>query len=115
MRQAQAHYRDYGKMTYARCVFVIHNMAHQGRGPFDESVQLELNDEYRERFRLYDPVGGEHMNVMKAGLECAHRLVAVSHGYAWECQTPVSQGAARRPYCLAKDRMNWNRVILPCV
>ncbi|GLC38947.1 Sucrose synthase [Pleodorina starrii] len=84
----QAHYRDYGKMTYARCVFVIHNMAHQGRGPFDESSLLELNEEYRERFRLYDPIGGEHMNVMKAGLECAHRLVAVSHGYAWECQTP---------------------------
>ncbi|EFJ52150.1 hypothetical protein VOLCADRAFT_103172 [Volvox carteri f. nagariensis] len=84
----QAHYRDYGKMTYARCVFVIHNMAHQGRGPFAESSELELNDEYRERMRLYDPIGGEHMNVMKAGLECAHRLVAVSHGYAWECQTP---------------------------
>ncbi|KAG2499843.1 hypothetical protein HYH03_002134 [Edaphochlamys debaryana] len=84
----QAHYRDYGKMTYARCVFVIHNMAHQGRGPFDESVALELSDEYRERMRLYDPIGGEHMNVMKAGLECAHRLVAVSNGYAWECQTP---------------------------
>ena len=29
----QAHYRDYGKMTYARSVMVIHNMAHQGRGP----------------------------------------------------------------------------------
>jgi hypothetical protein len=28
----QAHYRDYGKMTYARCAFVIHNMAHQVRG-----------------------------------------------------------------------------------
>ncbi len=39
--------------------------------------------------RLYDPIGGEHMNVLKAGLECAHRLVAVSLGYAWECQTPV--------------------------
>ena len=76
-------------MTYARCVFVIHNMAHQGRGPFVESSLLELNEEYRERLRLYDPVGGEHMNVMKAGLECAHRLIAVSHGYAWECQTPV--------------------------
>ncbi|PNW85413.1 hypothetical protein CHLRE_03g185250v5 [Chlamydomonas reinhardtii] len=83
----QAHYRDYGKMTYARCAFVIHNMAHQGRGPFVESEHLELNEEYRERFRLYDPIGGEHMNVMKAGLECAHRLVAVSNGYAWECQT----------------------------
>ena len=38
--------------------------------------------------RLYDPIGGEHMNVMKAGLTNAHRIVAVSDGYAWECQTP---------------------------
>ncbi len=38
--------------------------------------------------RLYDPVGGEHMNILKVGLQTAHRLVAVSHGYAWECLTP---------------------------
>ncbi len=38
--------------------------------------------------RLFDPVGGEHMNIMKVGLQTAHRLVAVSHGYAWECLTP---------------------------
>lgn len=34
-------------MTYARCVFVIHNMAHQGRGPFAEATNLELDDRYR--------------------------------------------------------------------
>ena len=28
----QAHYRDYNQMTFARCVFVIHNMAHQVSG-----------------------------------------------------------------------------------
>lgn len=28
------------------------------------------------------------MNVMKVGLETCHRIVAVSTGYAWECQTP---------------------------
>jgi starch synthase len=33
-------------------------------------------------------MGGEHMNLMKAGLQMAHRLVAVSPGYAWECTTP---------------------------
>jgi starch synthase len=38
-------------------------------------------------FRLYDPIGGEHMNIMKAGLQFSHRIVAVSEGYAWECQT----------------------------
>ncbi|KAI8465682.1 MAG: hypothetical protein J3K34DRAFT_436113 [Monoraphidium minutum] len=83
----QAHYRDYGQMTYSRAVFVIHNMAHQGRAPFVESARLELNDHYREQMRLYDPIGGEHMNIMKAGLINSHRIVAVSDGYAWECQT----------------------------
>ena len=29
---AQAHYRDHGKLTYARSVFVIHNIAHQVGG-----------------------------------------------------------------------------------
>lgn len=83
----QAHYRDYNQMTYSRCIFVIHNIAHQGRAPFADMDRFELNDWYKEQFRLYDPVGGEHMNVMKAGIQNAHRMVAVSHGYAWECQT----------------------------
>ena len=83
----QAHYRDHGKLTYARSIFVIHNMAHQGRAPMDELFRFEIPDHYRELFRLYDPIGGEHMNIMKAGLITAHRIVAVSHGYAWECQT----------------------------
>jgi starch synthase len=39
--------------------------------------------------RLYDPMGGEHMNIMKVGLQTAHQLVAVSRGYAWECLTAV--------------------------
>lgn len=83
----QAHYRDHGKLSYARSVFVLHNIAHQGRGPMDDLHNLEIPEQYTELFRLYDPVGGEHMNVMKAGMTTAHRMVAVSHGYAWECQT----------------------------
>jgi len=83
----QAHYRDHGKLTYARAVFVIHNMAHQGRAPMDDLRNFEIPDNYTELFRLYDPIGGEHMNIMKAGMATAHRMVAVSHGYAWECQT----------------------------
>lgn len=76
----QAHYREHGKMTYARSVFVIHNMAHQGRGPMAELAPLEIPPHHTEEFRLYDPIGGEHMNIMKAGLQSAHRVVAVSHG-----------------------------------
>lgn len=33
------------------------------------------------QFYLDDPIGGAHMNCFKAGLICAHRIVAVSHGY----------------------------------
>lgn len=84
----QAHYRDYGQMTYARSLLVIHNIAHQGRGPMAELAPFEVPPSYTELFRLDDPIGGEHMNIMKAGIMTAHRVVAVSHGYAWECQTP---------------------------
>ena len=59
----------------------------QGRGPYIEADRLELNETYKHKFFLDDPIGGEHMNILKAGLETCHRLVAVSHGYAWECQT----------------------------
>ena len=82
----QAHYRDYGQMTYARSVFVIHNVAHQGRGPMAELGPLEIPPQYTESFRLYDPIGGEHMNIMKAAFQHAHRIVAVSHGCA---RTPL--------------------------
>ena len=78
----QAHYRDYDKMTYARSVLVIHNMAHQGRGPLAEVQGLEIPSHYTNLFQLYDPIGGEHMNIFKAGLIAAHRIVAVSHGCA---------------------------------
>ena len=67
-------------MTYARSVFVVHNIAHQGRGPMAELAPLEVPSAYTHFFRLDDPIGGVHMNVMKAGLMAAHRVVAVSHG-----------------------------------
>ena len=84
----QAHYRDHGKYAYARSAFVLHNMAHQGRGPLDERYNLEIPEHYLEQFRFYDPVGGEHMNLMKVGLEFTQKIIAVSRGYAWETQTP---------------------------
>ena len=76
----QAHYRDYGQMTYARSLLVIHNIAHQGRGPLAELANMEVPSQYTHMFQLDDPIGGEHMNIMKAGIMTAHRVVAVSHG-----------------------------------
>lgn len=85
----QAHYRDHGVFQYARCVLVIHNIAHQGRRPLDEFYALGLPEQYKELFLLDDPWGGECANVMKAGFLAAHRVVAVSKGYTWEVQTDM--------------------------
>jgi len=85
----QAHYRDYNQFEFARCVLIIHNIAHQGRGPVDDFYSLEVPEHYKELFYLDDPWGGECSNVLKAGLLTAHRVVAVSKGYAWEIQTDM--------------------------
>eukprot|EP01018_Ginkgo_biloba_P038499 Gb_33234 [translate_table: standard] len=83
----KAYYRDHGLMKFTRSVLVIHNMAHQGRGPMADYKLLGLPDHYMDHFDLYDYIGGQHMNIFMAGLKTAHRIVAVSHGYARECHT----------------------------
>ncbi|KAG6484524.1 hypothetical protein ZIOFF_053043 [Zingiber officinale] len=83
----KACFRDHGLMIYARCLLVIHNIAHQGRGPLDDFSFVDLPDHYIDLFRLYDPVGGEHFNIFAAGIKAADRVVTVSHGYAWELKT----------------------------
>ncbi|WOK97858.1 soluble starch synthase 2-2, chloroplastic/amyloplastic [Canna indica] len=83
----QAYYRNNGLMIYARSVLVVHNIAHQGRGPLEDFSCLNLPDHYVDLFKIYDPVGGEHLNMFAAGLKCADRVVTVSHGYAWELKT----------------------------
>ncbi|XP_010264407.1 PREDICTED: granule-bound starch synthase 2, chloroplastic/amyloplastic-like [Nelumbo nucifera] len=69
---------------YTRCVPVIHNKAHQGRGPVRDFCYVDLPQNY---FKLYDLGGGEHFNVLAAGLSAADRVVTVYHGYAWELET----------------------------
>uniref|UniRef100_A0A0E0M7Y7 starch synthase n=1 Tax=Oryza punctata TaxID=4537 RepID=A0A0E0M7Y7_ORYPU len=83
----KAYYRDNGFMTYARSVLVIHNIAHQGRGPLDDFSYLDLPVNYMDLFKLYDPFGGDHLNIFAAGIKAADRLLTVSHGYAWELKT----------------------------
>ncbi|KAK9116715.1 hypothetical protein Sjap_015662 [Stephania japonica] len=83
----KAYYRDQGLMKYTRSVLVIHNIAHQGRGPPEDFSYMDLPDHYRDLFMLYDPVGGDHFNIFAAGLKAADRIVTVSHGYAWELKT----------------------------
>ncbi|RDX83390.1 hypothetical protein CR513_35688, partial [Mucuna pruriens] len=83
----KAYYRDNGLMTYTRSVLVIHNIAHQGRGPVEDFRYTDLPEHYIDLFKLYDPVGGEHFNIFAGGLKAADRIVTVSHGYAWELKT----------------------------
>ncbi|CAN0857738.1 Granule-bound starch synthase 2, chloroplastic/amyloplastic [Linum grandiflorum] len=83
----KAYYRDNGLMQYTRSVLVIHNIAHQGRGPVDDFKYVDLPGNYIDLFKWYDPVGGEHFNIFAAGLKAADRVVTVSHGYAWELKT----------------------------
>lgn len=107
----QAHYRDHGKMTFARSVFTIHNMAYQGRAPFAELEHFEIPDGYRSHFFLDDPVGGEHMNIMKAAIINASRVVAVSAGYAWEIQTPEGGWGLHE---VLQVRRHWLDTHAPC-
>ncbi|PWA74084.1 soluble starch synthase 2-2, chloroplastic/amyloplastic [Artemisia annua] len=83
----KAYYRDNGLMSYTRSILVIHNIAHQGRGPVDDFGHVDLPPHYLDLFRLYDPVGGEHFNIFAAGLKTADRVVTVSQGYSWELKT----------------------------
>lgn len=83
----KAYYRDHGLMKYTRSVLVIHNIAHQGRGPVDDFSHVDLPGHYLDSFKLYDPVGGEHFNIFAAGLKAADRVLTVSHGYSWEVKT----------------------------
>lgn len=46
-----------------------------------------MPEHYKDLFTFYDPVGGEHFNIFKAGIKTADRVVTVSHGYAWELKT----------------------------
>ncbi|KAM3408211.1 hypothetical protein ACQJBY_001415 [Aegilops geniculata] len=83
----KAYYRDNGFMIYARSVLVIHNIAHQGRGPLDDFSYLDLPSNYMDLFKHHDPFGGDHLNIFAAGIKAADRLLTVSHGYAWELKT----------------------------
>ncbi|XP_078175012.1 soluble starch synthase 2-2, chloroplastic/amyloplastic-like [Carex rostrata] len=83
----KAYYRDNGLMQFTRSVLVIHNIAHQGRGPVENFRITDLPEHYLDFFKFYDPVGGEHCNIFAAGLKAADRVVTVSHGYSWELKT----------------------------
>ena len=83
----RAFYQEHMKLGYARSVLVVHNIAHQGRASCDEVWRLGLPEHHTGAFYLDDPMEGACMNVMKAGIEYATKVIAVSPGYAWEMST----------------------------
>nr|DAD20387.1 TPA_asm: hypothetical protein HUJ06_021850 [Nelumbo nucifera] len=71
-----------------RVMVVAPRYAHRGRGPVCDFCYVDLPQNY---FKLYDPGGGEHFNVLIAGLRAADRVVTVSHGYTWELGLPLRE------------------------
>ena len=65
----------------------VHNIAHQGRAHPEEVWRLGLPDQHTGAFYLDDPQEGPCMNIMKAAINYATKVIAVSPGYAWELGT----------------------------
>ena len=83
----KAFYHEHMKLGFARSALVIHNIAHQGRTTPEDVWRLGLPDHHTGAFYLDDPQEGACMNVLKAGIEYATKVIAVSPGYAWEIST----------------------------
>ncbi|KAG5416657.1 hypothetical protein IGI04_004224 [Brassica rapa subsp. trilocularis] len=60
----KAYYRDHGLMKYTRSLLVIHNIAHQGRGPVHDFSYVDLPGHYLDSFKL-----GENSNGLEMLLE----------------------------------------------
>ena len=83
----KAFYQDHFKLGFARAVHIVHNIAHQGRAHPEEVWRLGLPDQHTGAFYLDDPQEGPCMNIMKAAINYATKVIAVSPGYAWELGT----------------------------
>ena len=83
----RAFYQDHNNLGYARSVLIVHNGSHQGRLEPDEVWKFGLPDHHTGAFYLDDPVKGPCCNILKAGIDYATKVIAVSPAYAWELST----------------------------
>lgn len=77
------HYQHAGLLRDARVTHVIHNLAHQGQHSFDDWWGLDLPNAAAPTLDMHGV-----MNLMKAALVSADRVVAVSPSYAREITQP---------------------------
>ncbi len=93
---------DRGPTRGVGAVQVVHNNAYQGRAPAGAMAWTGLPPE------LFAPDGLEffgELSLLKAGLVCADRIVAVSPGYAREIQTPEFGEGLEGVYQLRRARL----------
>ncbi|KAF3786679.1 Soluble starch synthase 1 [Nymphaea thermarum] len=91
-----ARYRPHGVYRDARCILIIHNLAHQGVEPAVTYENLGLPAEWYGALEWVFPTWarkhaldkGETVNPLKGAIVTADRVVTVSQGYAWEITTP---------------------------
>eukprot|EP00746_Dinoflagellata_sp_MGD_P147251 gnl/MRDRNA2_/MRDRNA2_79604_c0_seq3.p1 gnl/MRDRNA2_/MRDRNA2_79604_c0~~gnl/MRDRNA2_/MRDRNA2_79604_c0_seq3.p1 ORF type:complete len:961 (+),score=267.70 gnl/MRDRNA2_/MRDRNA2_79604_c0_seq3:71-2884(+) len=118
--------RPRGDYTKARCLFVVHNFGYQGiyplnRSPGVKNVGLEdlgldprfawnaLIYTYPKHERAYHDDDGHVLNLSKAALATADRILTVSPGYASEMKTV--EGGFRLQGCVI-ERNFWLKGIL---
>ncbi|KAJ7959356.1 Starch synthase, chloroplastic/amyloplastic [Quillaja saponaria] len=88
-------YRPYGVYKDARCILVIHNLAHQGVEPAITYNNLGLPLEWRGAVEWVFPTWarthaldtGEAVNLLKGAIVTSDRILTVSEGYSWEITT----------------------------
>lgn len=89
-------YQPLGIYKSAKVAFCIHNIAYQGRFAFADFALLNLPDQFKSSFDFTDgydkPVKGRKINLMKAGILEAHRVVTVSLYYAQELISGEARG-----------------------
>ncbi|XP_078169549.1 glycogen/starch synthase, ADP-glucose type [Carex rostrata] len=91
-----AKYRPFGVYKDARCIAVIHNIAHQGVEPATTYENLGLPPDWYGALEWVFPHWarkhaldkGEAVNILKGAIVTADRIITVSQGYSWEITTP---------------------------
>ncbi|CAN1250784.1 Starch synthase 1, chloroplastic/amyloplastic [Linum perenne] len=90
-----AKYRPYGVYKDARCILIIHNLAHQGVEPASTYGNLGLSPDWYGALGWVFPTWarthpldtGEAINMLKGAIVTSDRILTVSKGYAWEITT----------------------------